>query len=196
MHTYGAAAHGFGLTPSPLSVGLPRLRLRLRRYRAPYHFHALPGVLIFGYASMNHPRLRSVVLRTLKFGSLRSRDGDDKLPFFCRFYSPKRQLLPSTVPPAGAGSIFFYSLYEWLQLRLRLRLHRLAIDTPPVTRASVFGYAFAVTGIVLLAYGSQGKRSLSVGLCSALKARAAAYAELCYLCAVRRGIHKFVCRNS
>ena len=40
-----------------LSVGLPRLRLRLRRYRAPYHFHALPGVLIFGYASMNHPRL-------------------------------------------------------------------------------------------------------------------------------------------
>ena len=26
-------------------------------YRAPYHFHALPGVLIFGYASMNHPRL-------------------------------------------------------------------------------------------------------------------------------------------
>ena len=57
VHTYGAAAHGFGLTPSPLSVGLPRLRLRLRRYRAPYHFHALPGVLIFGYASMNHPRL-------------------------------------------------------------------------------------------------------------------------------------------
>ena len=57
MHTYGAAAHGFGLTPLPLSVGLPRLRLRLRRYRAPYHFHALPGVLIFGYASMNHPRL-------------------------------------------------------------------------------------------------------------------------------------------
>ena len=79
VHTYGAAAQGFGLTPSPLSVGLPRLRLRLRRYRAPYHFHALPGVLIFGYASMNHPRLRSVVLRTLKFGSLRSRGGDDKL---------------------------------------------------------------------------------------------------------------------
>ena len=57
VHTNGAPAHGFGLTPSPLSVGLPRLRLRLSRYRAPYHFHALPGVLIFGYASMNHPRL-------------------------------------------------------------------------------------------------------------------------------------------
>ena len=58
-----------------LSVGLPRLRLRLRRYRAPYHFHALPGVLIFGYASMNHPRLRSVVLRTQKFRSPTARRG-------------------------------------------------------------------------------------------------------------------------
>ena len=34
---------------------------------------------------------------------------------------------PPTVPPAYAGSIFFYSLYEWLRLRLRLRLHRLAL---------------------------------------------------------------------
>ena len=58
-------------------------------------------------------------------------------------------------------------------------------------------YEFRRTNLIVpLAYGSQRKRSLSVGLCSALKARAVAYAELCYLCAVRRGTHKFVCRNS
>ena len=84
-----------------LSVGLPRLRLRLRRYRAPYHFHALPGVLIFGYASMNHPRL-----------------------FVCR---------------------------------------------PPDSK-------------IPLAYGSQGKRSLSIGLHPALKARAVSEARLCPSC--------------
>ena len=52
--------------------------------------------------------------------------------FSADFIAQNGNLQPPTVPPAGAGSIFFYSLYEWLRLRLRLRLHRLAIDMPPV----------------------------------------------------------------
>ena len=88
--------------------------------------------------------------------------------FSADFIAQNGNLLPPTVPPAGAGSIFFTLRNEWLRLRLRLRLHRLAIDMPPVARAHSF----------------------------ALKARAAAYAELCYLCDASRGTHKFVCRNS
>ena len=37
------------------------------------------------------------------------------------------------------GSFTFCDRYEWLRLRLRLRLHRLAIDMPPVSTGSGFG---------------------------------------------------------
>ena len=37
------------------------------------------------------------------------------------------------------GSFTFCDRYEWLRLRLRLRLHRLAIDMPPVSTGSRFG---------------------------------------------------------
>ena len=55
--------------------------------------------------------------------------------FSADFIAQNGNLLPPTVPPAGAGSIFFTLRNEWLRLRLRLRLHRLAIDMPPVARA-------------------------------------------------------------
>ena len=100
------------------------------------------------------------------------------LAFICR---PSAS---SAAPQALQGSISFSCVTGGSHLRLRLD------EPPPAT------FCRPPDSKIPLAYGSQGKRSLSVGLCSALKARAAAYAELCYLCAVRRGTHKFVCRNS
>ena len=71
-------------------------------------------------------------------------------------------LAPPTVPPAGAGSLFFYSPYEWFRPRLRLRLHRLAIDMPPVARAHSFarlrlaGEAEFISRLVFCAQGAGG----------------------------------------
>ena len=52
--------------------------------------------------------------------------------FSADFIAQNGNLLPPTVPPAGAGSIFFTLRNEWL----RLRLHRLAIDMTPVQRVA------------------------------------------------------------
>ena len=56
-------------------------------------------------------------------------------PIYQPIFNTKRQFGSTHRATRCAGSIFFTLRNEWLRLRLRLRLHRLAIDMPPVARA-------------------------------------------------------------
>ena len=83
---------------------------------------------------------------------LRLAGGDDKLLFISQFLIQNGNLLPPTVPPAGAGSIFFFPSTSGFRLRLSLRR-----DRQSFARLRLAGEAEFISRLVLRALSAGGK---------------------------------------